>query len=158
MDYGIVETEIAEYLIGVINDGTINIIPIPEVDGEILPPAGKRQIVVAFAMEDADPDNNVSFVQQDTSITFTILLQGKLLRGEKGLYKLAEQIKQALAGFVPTDGREMTFSSHKFIKNDKNVFEYALDFKTETTRIADTSEPAPVGTLTQVTYYTNEKV
>lgn len=157
MDFGVVETDIAEYLASAIADDSINIIPIPETEVEILPPPGKRQIIVAFAMEDADPDSNVSYVQQDTSITFTVLLQGKLLRGDTGLYKLAEVVKGLLQGYVPVDGREMTYSSHKFIKNEKNIFEYALDFKTETTRIANTSEQAPISILRQTTYYTNEK-
>lgn len=158
MDFGVVEVEIAEYLIEKINDNSVNIIPIPEKEGEILPPPGKRQIIVAFAMEDSDPNNNVSFIQQDSNVTFTILLQGKLLRGETGLYKLAERVKSALQGFTPTDGREMSFINHKFIKNEKGVFEYALDFKTETTRVADKMEPAAGATLTQTTFYTNEKV
>ena len=158
MDFEVVENEIVACLVEKVADDNVNIIAIPETESEILPPAGKRQIIVAFAAEDADPDSNMSFVQQDTSLTFTVLLQGKLLRGDKGLYKLAEMVKQALQGFVPTDGREMTYNSHKFIKNDKNVFEYALDFKTESTILADTAEPEAVGSLNEVTYYTNEKV
>lgn len=140
MDFGAIETQISDYLNTKIVDANINIIPIPEDDVEIQPGFGKRQIIVAFSSEEADPDENTSVVLQDVTITFSILLQGKLLRGETGLYPLAENVKKALIGFIPTDCRKLTYSNHRFVKNDKKIFEYVLDFKTISTRVEDVSD------------------
>lgn len=140
MDFGSIEEQIAGQLITVINDETINIIPVPEDEQEILPSFGKRQIIVAFSSEDADADENTSVVIQNTHVTFAVLLQGKKLRGDTGLYELAEAVKLALTGFIPTDCRELTYDSHKFVKNEKKVFEYLLNFKTQGTRVQNISE------------------
>lgn len=152
MDFEQVENDIVNRLKVSITDDDLNIIPIPEIEQEILPAFGKRQIIVAFSSEDSDPDQGLSFVQQETTITFSILLQGKLLRGDKGLYKLAERVKNSLMGFYPTDCQSLTYANHKFVKNDNKVFEYILDFKTIGVRVADTSEDQPIGILNSVTY------
>lgn len=144
MNFETVENDIVTKLGTIITDPNITIIPVPEEDTEILPGYGKRQIIVAFASEEADADENTSVVIQNTHITFSLLLQGKKLRGDSGLYPLAEVVKATLAGFKPTDCRELTYAAHRFLKNDKKVFEYVLDFKTQCTRVQDiTEETAP---------------
>jgi hypothetical protein len=135
MDFEIVENDIVARLQAKIVQDNLTIIPIPEDETEILPVFGQRQIIVAFANEEADADENTSIVTQNTHNTFSVLLQGKKLRGVTGLYPLAELVKAALIGFKPTDCRELIYSNHRFVKNDKKVFEYVLDFKTEGTRV-----------------------
>lgn len=158
MDFGAIEQEIVDHLKAKLPNDRLSIIAIPEDEVEILPPPGKSQIIVAFSGEDSEPGSNLSFDAQDTSIVFSILLQGKRLRGVGGLYSLAELIKSKMLGFVPSDCRSMSYSSHKFVKNDKKIFEYVLDFKTETTRVSNVEEPEANGQFKEVTYYTNEKV
>lgn len=140
MDFGAIEIEIAAFLNTKIVAADIEIIPIPEEDVEIKPAYGKRKVIVAFASEEADPDENTSVVSQDVNITFSILLQGKLLRGDAGVYPLAEAVKLALTGFTPTDCRKLTYSSHRFVKNENKIFEYVLDFKTISTRVEDADD------------------
>ena len=118
----------------------VTVLAIPEDDVEIQPDFGKRKIIVAFASEEAQPDGNTSVVAQDTDITFSVLLQGKLLRGDTGLYNLAAKVKLALVGFRPTDCQQLTYSSFKFVRNDKKIFEYLLDFKTVGVVVEDTEE------------------
>jgi hypothetical protein len=158
MDFGAIEQEIVDHLRAKITDQSLSIIVIPEDEVEILPPAGKSQIIVAFSGEDSESGSNLSYDVQDTSIVFSLLLQGKRLRGNGGLYPLAETVKSKMIGFTPSDCRTMSYSSHKFVKNDKKIFEYVLDFKTETTRVSTVEEPEVNGQFKEVTYYTNEKV
>src|SRR4051794_15507567 len=103
MDFGQIELEIVGHLQSKMADDRLSIIPIPENDIEVLAPAGKRQIIVAFASEEANPDNNLSIIPQHSVLTFSILLQGKLLRGVTGLYGLAESVKKCLMGYCPLD-------------------------------------------------------
>lgn len=140
MDFGTAEIEITTYLAGKIIDPNVTVVPIPEVETEIKPGFGKKNVIVAFASEEADPDENLGPVVQNTGITFSILLQGKLLRGSDGLYKLAEDIKKFLTGFKPTDLRELTYVNHRFVANEDKVFKYVLDFKTQGVRVQDITE------------------
>ena len=140
MDFETAEDDIVTQLQLKITDPNINIIPIPEEETEILPAFGKRQIIVAFASEETDPDENTSVIIQNAHVTFSVLLQGKKLRGDTGLYPLAKLVKIALTGFIPTDCRELTYVSHRFVKNDKKVFEYVIDFKTQVTYVQDVDE------------------
>jgi hypothetical protein len=158
MDFGAIEQEIVDHLKAKLSMINLSIIAIPEDEVEVLPPPGKSQIIVAFSSEDSESGTNLSYDVQDTSIVFSILIQGKRLRGSDGLYSLAEAIKSKMIGFVPSDCRSMSYSSHKFVKNDKKIFEYVLDFKTETTRVSTVEEPEANGQIKEVTYYTNEKV
>jgi len=137
MDFGAIEQQITDHLLTKITDADVDIIPVPEEDTEVAPRFAKRKIIVAFASEEAEPDENINTVVQDVNITFAVLLQGKLLRGEKGLYPLAERVKKALIGFTPDDCLKLTYSAHKFVKNENKIFEYVLDFKTISTRVED---------------------
>ena len=152
MDFGATEEEIADFLQTKIVDSDVNIIPIPETDTDVEPKYGKRQIIVAFASETADEDENTSVVSQDVNITFSVLLQGKKLRGPDGLYPLAEQVKNSLTGFTPSDCRKLTYSSHRFVKNDNKIFEYVLDFKTISTRVECVNEETSPYVFKQATY------
>ena len=152
MDFGAVEQQIATHLLTKITDADIDIVAIPEEDIEVAPRFGRRKIIVAFISEESDPDENISIVSQDVNITFAVLLQGKLLRGENGLYPLAERVKKALIGFTPNDCRKLTYSSHKFVKNENKIFEYVLDFKTISTRVEDISDETSTALFKQATY------
>ncbi len=140
IDFGAIEVQIATHLQTKITDNDVDIVAVPEEDTQIAPAFGKRKIIVAFASEDAEPDENIGPVVQDVTITFSVLLLGKLLRGEKGLYPLAEAVKKTLTGFVPNDCRKLTYAGHKFVKNEEKVFQYVLDFKTISTRVEDTED------------------
>lgn len=143
MDYENAENDIVNQLKAKLTDdidSDVTIIAIPEDEREILPDTFKRQIIVAFASEEAQGDNNLSIVQQDTSITFSLLIQGKRLKGLKGLYALAAKIKLAIIGFKPTDCQPLSYGSFKFLKMENGIFEYMIDLKTVGIVVEDATE------------------
>jgi hypothetical protein len=152
MDFGEIEIEISEYLAIKILETDVVFAPIPEEETEVRPGYGKRNAFVAFALEDADADTNMGPVEQNTDITFSVLLQGKLLRGATGLYKLAEQVKDVLNGYRPANCRELIYSSHKFVRNDNKIFEYIVNFKTQGTRVQDITEDTTGPEFKDATY------
>lgn len=144
MDFGAIEDQIVAYLQSKITDPNVTIKAIPEVEEQINPKYGERQIIVAFSNEDANDAQTLSPVVQDVMVVFTMIVQGKLLRGDTGVYKLAELVKQYMIGFTPDDCQKMTYGGHKFFKNEKGIFEYTVDFKTESVRTEDVpDEVAP---------------
>lgn len=152
MDYGAIEDEIVAFLTTRLADDTLEIIAMPETEAEFPKSYNKRRLIVAFNGEDANPNQNLYATVHNTAISFAISVQGKFLRGVNGVYKLAEDVKQTLIGFRPANVTQLEYVSHKFMRNDKDIFEYVIDFKTEGTRIQnipdETGDPFKYLTLT----------
>ena len=152
MNFEEAELEISEFLSGKINEQNVEVVPLPEVEKDFEKAWGKLKVIVAFASEDADVNSfTTSGVYQDVTITFSILIQGKSLRGPNGLYQLAEKIKRVLVGYQPKDGDAMTYGGHKFLDRNNGVFEYGLDFKTRSVRMQNFEEetgPPFIGGIT----------
>lgn len=132
MDFGNIEIEISEFLNLKITDVNTVIVPIGENDGDYDLPFGKRKAVIAFANEEPDPmSTGVGIIVQNTMVVFSVLLQSKTLRGDKGIYGLSAEIKKYLIGYRPTNGDPFLYAGMRFEQKVKNTFEYSVDFKTK---------------------------
>ncbi|MBO9674420.1 MAG: hypothetical protein J7577_13310 [Sphingobacteriaceae bacterium] len=139
MDIGAVEVEIVEFLRSKLNDPEYGINdpntfvePLPEAEIEFEKAWGKRKIFVGFNEEMASPNiKSIDMSYQESNYTFSFLIQSNLLRGDKGIYQLAEFIKAFMLGFKPVNSEKFIYSGFRFVQKVKNVFEYSLDFSTK---------------------------
>lgn len=138
MDIGAIEIEIVEFLQSMLNDPEHGIVdentfvePLPETEIEFEKAFGKRKIFVGFNEETPSPAlKSIGMVNQETSYTFSFLIQSNLLRGEKGIYQLAEFLKACMQGYRPSHSDPFIYAGFRFVQKVKNVFEYSLDFTT----------------------------
>lgn len=141
MDFEQAEQEISQFLADRINESNVEVVPLPEVESEFEKTFGKLKVIVAFSAEESEQSSfSVDGIDQEVTITFTVLVQGKLLRGDRGVYQLAQKISRLLVGFRPTDGDRMIYAGSKFIGRDNGVFQYGVDFKTRSILMSERDE------------------
>lgn len=155
MDIEIAESEIVAHLITKITGVNLLIIPLPETEDGFVVPFGKVQIIVAFTSEEPTSTRSISAVAQDVTQTFSILIQAKKLRGERGVYAFAKLVKKFMSGFALSHGNPMVYSGQKFVNNDRDIFEHVIEYKTTGMVIQETFPVNSIGgDLNQVTYTT----
>ena len=149
MDYGVLEVEIAGHLNIHLNKGVdieeekVDCQAIPEAEIDYKKHYIKNKVTVAFSEEKADPTNSTFAIGQAVTVTFSILIESKLLRSAKGIYPLAERIKKILVGFRPTDCAKMWYTTQQFVDNERDIFKHVLEFQTKTFRVEDMDEKEP---------------
>jgi len=158
MHFGNLETEIASFLSGKINNPKVEVNPIPELEVDFEKVFGKETIIVAFS--DEEPDANMkstSIVLQNTIVTFAFLIQSISLRGSSenlGVYALLGLIKKYMIGYTVNSGTAFSYAGFKMQEKAGNVFQYAVYFKTKMLSMQETDNDNTTGAnLQEVTYH-----
>jgi hypothetical protein len=131
MDFGVVEQQIVDMLISKIPGPEIEFSAIGENDIDYVLPVSKSKVIIAFSNEEPNPaSGSMDMMNQDSSVVFSVLVQSRKIRGNHGIYQVANLIKKYLTGFQPSDGDCFRYAGMRFEQKVKNTFEYSLDFKT----------------------------
>jgi hypothetical protein len=145
MDYGTLEVEIADYLGSKINTGVTNptlhtaCVPLPEMEADFKKPFIGRRVTVCFSEEKPDKTKSTAYQAQSLMVTFSCLLEAKLLRGERGIYQLAEKVKSILIGYSLTDCGDLALTNHQFVDDEQSIFKHVLEFQCTALRAQDVS-------------------
>ncbi|MBL7718956.1 MAG: hypothetical protein JNL72_08980 [Flavipsychrobacter sp.] len=132
MDYGTLEIAIAERLQQKLQTQGFDAIPLPETQAEYSKPFTNGRATVAFTTARLDKPQSTDEVSQHLVVTFSISLQSRFLRGEKGIHQLSRLVKQYLLGFRPQDCGRLYHVSHEFVRYEDGVWEHVMDFETKT--------------------------
>lgn len=152
MDFGLVEIEIVDLLNTKITDPDVEVVALGENDADYTRPFGKSTATVAFSTEEPSPtSSSLDIVNQETTVIFSVLIQSRNIRGEKGIYYVANLVKKYLIGYQPQDGDAFKYAGMRFEQKVKNGFEYSLDFRTRGMAIQEVIEEAGPQ-FKQVTY------
>lgn len=132
MDYAEIEEEIVEFLKGKLIEPEITIQSLPDTEEQVRPSYSGRKVTVAFAGEEADPPSGLGPTVQRLVVTFAIVVMGRKLKGDEGIYKLTNRIKSVMLGCTPSSCQSLNYANQELVKAEGGFFEYALYFKTET--------------------------
>jgi hypothetical protein len=132
MDYGALEIEIANRLQQKLQPQGFDAIPLPETQAEYSKPFTNGRATVAFTSAKLDDPQSTGEISQYLVVTFSLSLQSRFLRGEKGIHKLSQLVKQYLLGFRPTDCDRLYHESHEFVRYEDGVWEHVMDFEAKT--------------------------
>jgi len=132
MDYGALEIEIANRLQQKLQPQGFDAIPLPETQAEYSKPFTNGRATVAFTSAKLDDPQSTGEISQYIVVTFSLSLQSRFLRGEKGIHQLSQLVKQYLLGFRPTDCDRLYHVSHEFVRYEDGVWEHVMDFEAKT--------------------------
>ena len=158
MDYGALEIEIAERLKQKLLPQGFDAIPLPETQAEYSKPFTNGRATVAFTGAKLDQPQSTDEVSQYLIVTFSLSLQSRFLRGEKGIHQLSQLVKQYLLGFRPTDCDRLYHVSHEFVRYEDGVWEHVMDFETKTLWVQgiDNEDEDELPLLTQLDFEEKE--
>ena len=143
MDYGQLEVELADLLTAKINEGVTDprqqtiCVPLPEDEDAFDKPVIGRRVTIGFSEEIPDRTKSANYIGQSLLVKFSVLLECRRLRGEGGIYALAEKVKSILIGYKPTDCGDLWHSNHQFVDDDRGIFKHVLEFQTTSLRAQD---------------------
>lgn len=145
MDYGSIEIEIAERLKTKLQPNGFDAMALPESQAEYSKPFTNGRATVAFTTAKADPPQSTGEISQHLVVTFSISLQGRFLRGDKGIHRLSRLVREYLLGFRPTDCDRLYHVSHEFVRYEDQVWEHVMDFECRTlwAQVATDEEGTP---------------
>jgi len=132
MDYGALEIEIANRLQQKLQPQGFDAIPLPETQAEYSKPFTNGRATVAFTSAKLDDPQSTGEISQYLVVTFSLSLQSRFLRGEKGIHQLSQLVKQYLLGFRPADCDRLYHVSHEFVRYEDGVWEHVMDFEAKT--------------------------
>lgn len=156
MNYGIAENEIVTRLNAFFlekgSNGYFVAALMPETEQEakdfekLFP---KSRVAVERLKSEYAKNSSLQLVTQSETVTFRLLFEGKVLRGEKGLYAMMEQTKLSLIGFKLSNSDELTVSSEGKEQFESGVWLPYIDFECKTMNVQafDPSEAAVGGAL-----------
>ena len=129
MNYEAVELELINKLkanpsINLISD----VMVLPEDIESYKTPTIKGLITVVFISEKFESNQSTGQVSQHSTATFSVSIQARKLRGEKGVYQFSELVKQSLLGFQPSDCGLLVLGDHDFAGYQNDVWEHTLTF------------------------------
>lgn len=158
MDYGALEIEIAERLKQKLLPQDFDVIPLPETQAEYSKPFTNGRATVAFTGAKLDQPQSTGEVSQYLVVTFSLSLQSRFLRGEKGIHQLSRLVKQYLLGFRPTYCDRLYHVSHEFVRYEDGVWEHVMDFETKTLWVQgiDNEDEDELPLLTQLDFEEKE--
>jgi hypothetical protein len=132
MDYGALEIEIANRLQQKLQAQGFDAIPLPETQAEYSKPFTNGRATVAFTNAKLDDPQSTGEISQYLVVTFSLSLQSRFLRGDNGIHRLSQLVKQYLLGFRPTDCDRLYHVSHEFVRYEDGVWEHVMDFEAKT--------------------------
>lgn len=145
MDYGSLEVEIADYLNSKINIGVTKAnelttcVPMPETEADFKRQFIGQRVTVCFSEEKPDKTKSTNYQGQPLLVTFSVLVEAKLLRGERGVYQLVEKLKSLLIGYALTDCGDFGLTNHQYVDNEQGIFKHVLEFQCSALRVQDVS-------------------
>ena len=108
----------------------VDIMPLPEVDIDVLLPSVHGKITVAYKGSDYDPSDTYDAVAQPERISFELIVQSRKLRGTTGIYNLLSTIKSALLGWQTPVSEKIQFSKSTYVAHENGVWTYVLTLST----------------------------
>lgn len=132
------EKEIADRIAFKINDPT-------NIDVEVLPdgldayrrPFKKGRISVSFDMSKYGDVDDLSFIKQDDTMHFCIILQCRKRRDTYGLYDLFNKAKLSIIGFRPTNCAKIYGVSFDFVDRQEDVWLYEFKIACKNMMVED---------------------
>lgn len=154
MNYETAETEIADKL--KTNATLISIADVfvlPDDVADYKTPTIKGLVTTVFLGEKFDSNQSIGQASQHSTVTFNISVQARKMRGSKGIYVIAEEVKKTLEGFAPSDCGILTLSEHDFSGYQNDVWEHSLTFSCRSLRVQEYPNSLPDDPVTDDEVY-----
>ncbi len=116
----------------------------------------KGALLVSYAGSRFDKPNDTSAVIQAQTIQLCVTVVFRQLNGKQGAVDVLDVVRRILGGYTPPNCRRRIWLTREvFIGEVKGLWQYALDFATESVFIEDSDLPSgPL--LTEVNYEESE--
>ena len=116
----------------------------------------KGALLVSYAGSRFDKPNDIGAVIQPQTIQLCVTVVFRQLNGKQGAVDVLDVVRRILGGYTPPNCRRRIWLTREvFIGEAKGLWQYALDFATESVFIEDSDLPSgPL--LTEVNYEENE--
>ncbi|MBE8614692.1 hypothetical protein CYG68_20345 [Morganella morganii] len=116
----------------------------------------KGALLVSYAGSHFDKPNDTSAVIQAQTIKLCVTVVFRQLNGKQGAVDVLDVVRRVLGGYTPPNCRRRIWLTREvFIGETRGLWQYALDFATESVFIEDSDLPSgPL--LTEVNYEERE--
>ena len=113
-------------------------------------------LLVSYAGSRFDKPNDIGAVLQTQTIQLCVTVVFRQLNGKRGAIDVLDAVRRILGGYTPPNcHRRIWLTREVFIGEVKGLWQYALDFATESVFIEDSDLPSgPL--LTEVNYEESE--
>ena len=113
-------------------------------------------LLVSYAGSRFDKPNDIGAVLQTQTIQLCVTVVFRQLNGKRGAIDVLDAVRRILGGYTPPNCRRRIWLTREvFIGEVKGLWQYALDFATESVFIEDSDLPSgPL--LTEVNYEESE--
>lgn len=152
MNYGDIEDILVDYLKPKMEPQGYEVEAMPQVQADLDRNVSKPRITIQY-MSSTFKDATSSVRDQQETMAFAIIFRGRRLRGEKGIYAVIEDVKNALFGF--RNDKIGPFMFHKMelgdYDKDTNTWGFILEAKA-TTWLTFEPDPLPDSKLTTATF------
>lgn len=129
----------------------VDVIVMPENQSEFQIPFVKNKVSVCYKSSNYDPSTDAYIISQPETQQLQLVLQSRTRRGNTGIYKLAEDVKNSIVGYSPTHCGKIYLKSFLPENFELNIWTFTLTIECKTLmveKIDDFTGPA----ITQITF------
>lgn len=111
----------------------------PENEASNKEPFAKPRVTTFFDKSTFEKQNSTMFVSQHETAQLAIYIRSRTLRGAKGIYTTAENVRRSIVGYAPSNWDKIWLVQFAFVKRNENLFHYALMVATKSTLTEESS-------------------
>ncbi|MFT4061082.1 MAG: Gp37 family protein [Edaphocola sp.] len=144
MNYEAIENELAARLNT--HEGfaaVASAVVLPDAPADYRTPQQKGLVTVVFEGEKPGGNQSVGEASHHVTLTFNVVVQARLLRGQYGVYAISELVKASLVGYRPQDCGSMMYAKHSFGGYQNDIWEHDITFACTSLRVQDLDFPLP---------------
>lgn len=91
----------------------------------------KGSILIGYDGTTFDASNDISLVRQQATVHFSLTVMFRQLNGKQGALVELDKLRQLMIGFKPNHYRSCILVKDHFVGEDKGVWQYVLNLKTQ---------------------------
>lgn len=165
MNFEILENELVYRLESLIKTGTeivegspveyseVEVIAMPENTDEFQRTTRTARITVAFNGLRAKGDEpTLTGGFQDNILTFAIVIQSRLLRGETGAYSLYDQVNKLILGYRLSSCEPLVGRTFELISDEDDIFTFIAFYECSKTSVMQDNGPIIIPTIKELTF------
>lgn len=133
-----------------------DVVLLPDAVADYRTPTSRGLITVHYVGEKHDQNQSIGEPSQHLTLTFGVSIQSRFLRGQRGVYAIAEAVKSALMGYHLPDCGPLVCEEQQFAGYQNDIWEHLITFSVRTLRTTTDQSllPSDDVTLGDEVYFT----
>lgn len=135
-------------------NGAVDVELEPETNGANTIPTEKGRVTVMYDQSDFEKQNTTAYISQHETAQIAIIIRSRKLRGQNGIYWIAEEIRKSITGYAPESWSKIWLRKMVFVRREMNLWEYSLLISSKSMIVEEHTEPTTpvlISATTQVT-------